>query len=56
MICFGPDKKINPLHFQNQRYIGILMSLREREREKERERKIKRKKDKRKREREKKKV
>ncbi len=36
-----PKKKINPTHFQNQRYIGIFMSLRERETERERERKSK---------------
>ncbi len=35
---FCPRQKINPMHFQNQRYIGIFMSLREREREKERAR------------------
>ncbi len=29
---FCPSQKNNPLHFQNQRYIGIFMSLRERER------------------------
>ncbi len=34
---FCPIQKNNPLHFQNQRYIGIFMSLRERERERERE-------------------
>jgi hypothetical protein len=34
---FWPRQKNNPMHFQNQRYIGILMSLREREREIERE-------------------
>ncbi len=27
IICFAPDKKNNPLHFQNQRYIGILYFL-----------------------------
>jgi hypothetical protein len=36
---FCPRQKNNPLHFLNQRYIGILMSLREiaRQRESERE-------------------
>jgi hypothetical protein len=39
IICFAPDKKNNLLDFQNQRYIGIFISLRERERgEGERER------------------
>jgi hypothetical protein len=33
IICFAPDKKNNLLDFQNQRYIGIFISLRERERE-----------------------
>jgi hypothetical protein len=36
-----PQTKNNPLHFQNQRYIGIFMSQRERERERERERRRK---------------
>jgi hypothetical protein len=44
---FCPRQKNNPLHFQNQRYIGIFMSLRERERgrgrERERERESERK-------------
>jgi hypothetical protein len=35
---FFPTQKNNPLHFQNQGYIGIFMSLRERKRERERER------------------
>ncbi len=40
MYMFCPREKNNPLHFQNQKYIGIFMSLREREggRERERER------------------
>jgi hypothetical protein len=29
---FSPETKIIPPHFQNQRYIGIFMSLRVRER------------------------
>ncbi len=29
---FCPRQNNNPLHFQNQRYVGIFMSLRERER------------------------
>jgi hypothetical protein len=33
IVCFAPDKKYNLQDFQNQRYIGIFMSLRERERE-----------------------
>jgi hypothetical protein len=36
---FCPRQKNNPLHFQNQRYIGIFISLRERRRGRERERK-----------------
>ncbi len=35
---FCPEKKINPLHFQNQKYIGIFMSQREKGGEKEGER------------------
>jgi hypothetical protein len=35
-MCFAPDKKKHLQDFQNQRYIGICMSLKERERERER--------------------
>ncbi len=42
IICFAPDKKNHLQDFQNQRYIGIFMSLKERggqrESESERER------------------
>jgi hypothetical protein len=42
VLSVAPDKKNNPLHFQNQRYIGIFMPLRERERERKREKEIER--------------
>ncbi len=56
IICFAPDKSNNLMQdFQNQRNIGIFMSLRERKREREREREGERKREReREREREKK--
>ncbi len=46
--CPEKIKKNNPLHFQNQRYIGIFLSQREKgggERRGEREREIERKRE-----------
>ncbi len=43
-MCFAPDKTNNPLHFQNQRYIGILCP-KERERERAREKEKDKKKE-----------